>query len=552
MFVIAFGLFFQSVRIRAPWFAVLSEGHHQWLSASSLKFTRNWYREGPWTLQFALLENPRSIEFSGLKSREIYPSYPPGAVVPIYLISLISQQEPTPRLLMTYNLLNHFLIALMLSLIVYVVLLRARVQPLPAFLLSVIPSAFYLFLRGPFYWHQNVFFADQAVILPFVVLVFLEVLRPGTRDPGLRGLLVCFQGIVLFYGTLTDWLFLLAILVVFALRVLSEPRPVNIRKMVLSSFLFWLPVAMALLLFFLQLWSLGVLGQLVEKFMSRSGFIDPDGILAEGFFQLFWKGHLASALVGVHRLVPVVLLWVSLAVFCWYLMARITGRATREAQLVGNTVGMLLVPCFLQVYLLRNHSVVHDFSALKFAVPFAVIPFVLLPVLVLCLLRVELSEVFLRESRWRVGPASVLLGLLALTTLYVVDSHGRFRPMFPTPNRDYAVVGRFINNNTGFNDVVFSPDFEIPANPPQWVSHTMKRVYKVDSVSDIRSKVAHITEPFEVNLLLKGPSPNSMPEGLRQIAGAAYECRRDTHLTLYKVTKAAFLSLVHPEAELAK
>ncbi|QUV78575.1 hypothetical protein [Chloracidobacterium thermophilum] len=51
--------------------------------------------------------------------------------------------------------------------------------------------------------------------------------------------------------------------------------------------------------------------------------------------------------------------------------------------LAGWTMALITVPCFLQVYALRNHSAIHDFSALKFSLVIAVVPFVLLPVTLL-------------------------------------------------------------------------------------------------------------------------------------------------------------------------
>ena len=46
---------------------------------------------------------------------------------------------------------------------------------------------------------------------------------------------------------------------------------------------------------------------------------------------------------------------------------------------------MLLVPCIIQVMVFSNHSIVHDFSMLKFSVPLATIPFVLLPIMIFLL-----------------------------------------------------------------------------------------------------------------------------------------------------------------------
>jgi len=61
LFSINLLVFQYTVDIREPWHGELSSGHHQWLSGSTLKFAKNWYRDGPLNLGFTLLENPSSI-----------------------------------------------------------------------------------------------------------------------------------------------------------------------------------------------------------------------------------------------------------------------------------------------------------------------------------------------------------------------------------------------------------------------------------------------------------------------------------------------------------
>ncbi len=76
-------VFTYTVEIRELWFGGLSDGRHQRLTGSTLKFSEYWYQEGPVNLKSAMLENPRSIEFPALSSRDPYTSYPPGVVLPI-------------------------------------------------------------------------------------------------------------------------------------------------------------------------------------------------------------------------------------------------------------------------------------------------------------------------------------------------------------------------------------------------------------------------------------------------------------------------------------
>jgi len=59
---LTFVCFMYTVEIRSPWFGELSDDRHQWLSGSTLKFSKNWYGEGPLNLGFTMLDEPASIE----------------------------------------------------------------------------------------------------------------------------------------------------------------------------------------------------------------------------------------------------------------------------------------------------------------------------------------------------------------------------------------------------------------------------------------------------------------------------------------------------------
>jgi hypothetical protein len=540
-------IFSYTVSIRSPWFGTMSDGHHQWLSGSTLKFAKNWVRDGAFRLGFSMVENPRSVEFPTFRSREIYLSYPPGTVVPIFLLSRLVGHEPTPGLLMAYNLANHFLITLILALTLYVTLLRINLKVFQAFGLSLVPIIFYLLLPGPLYWHQNVFFADQAIILPFVMLIFLEVLRRGQTSNCIRTSVYIFQALVLFYGTLTDWLFVFVALVTFIIRLFSEERNPGLPEFGRMSVSFLWPVAAALVLFTLQLASLGVLHNLVEKFMFRTGFGEEGAGYISSFFDQFWIDHLGTAFKSSKSMVPAIFLWLNLAVFFYYAVRRVLGGVTEEAILIGDLVGMLLLPCFLQVYALRNHSVIHDFSALKFAPALATIPLVLLPILLLCLFRIDVAGLLVKgfrlpigSSKFRVAGALLPAIPVALSAAYVIDCHNSCLSFFPKPNYEFCDVGGFVARNTDFRDVVFSQDLEVPINPPQWLSYTMKRVYKTNSILGILEVLRPINDDYVVNIFVKDVR-GSIPEEFKRLLNRAeHPSRREGSFVLYKISKACF------------
>ncbi len=81
------------------------------------------------------------------------------------------------------------------------------------------------------------------------------------------------------------------------------------------------------------------------------------------------------------------------------------------------------------------------------------------------------------------------------------------RFFFPPINNNFEVIGDSIQKNTGYNDI-FSPNFEIPENPPQQLAYSMKRVYKMNSPNDLQAiiKKLKLKGYNGVFMFLKSPS----------------------------------------------
>lgn len=552
LLVLTVGSFSYSVHVRAPWRNTLSADHHQWLSGSTVKFARNWYAEGASALGFLMLELPRSVEFPTVESRQPYLSYPPGAVILFYLATGLFGKEPMPAELMTFNLANHFLIALVLALMVFCFLRQIGGAMGGAFGLAIVPVLIELLLPGPLYWHQNVYFADQAVILPFALVVFLEVLRPQLHTQSGRLLLGAAQACILFLGMLTDWLFAFVALTVYVKRLAHGELGKGVLAFVRASATFWLPVAVALGLFAYQLARYNALNGLVRIFLFRAG-LEPVGAgYARRFSEVFWRQYIPAA----YGEWATILLWGGLALVALAtIYASIQRWRTQPIdQCVSRTaslMGVLLVPCFLQVYAFRNHSMIHDFSTVKFALPFATVPFVLAPVLVAAFFGTDLTRIYVThlsitrtesprrvEPRWPVPVVVLLLVLVAI--VYTTREHPRFHEFFPQPNPEFAAIGEFLNKETEYRDIVFSPTLEIKSMPPQQLAYAMKMVYRVDSVAAIRQKLDTLGDAdYVVDILVPGDEEIAVPD-LRKLAAAAYDIRENEGYRLYKVSRAEF------------
>ncbi len=550
LFTITIGIFQYTVRIRKPWFGTLSTKHHQRNSVKELLYSKNWYREGALNLKFVMVKNPKSIEFPTLLSREPYISYPPGAVLPIYIISKIRRHEPTISLLMKYNLLNHFFIAFFISLIIFFFLLQLKFSYLNSFILSLVPISLELLLPAPLYWHQNVFFTDQAVILPFVLFVFFEVIRGSIKSRKIATITNFFQSLVLFYGFLTDWLFVFIALTVYIKRIFNGEIRKDFNPFIKMSLKYWFPALLALFLFAFQLYSLPAFSNIIERFLFRTGLNVRGAGYIVNFYNRFWEGHIAKG----YGEVAIGLLWMSLFLFILsfiYIGFQHFHKRQVEERIKKtlSLISILLIPCFLYTYFFRNNSWIHDFSALKFSIPLATVPFILIPILIFSFLKIDLTNLSLglrisyknqkKEVEFKL-PVMILC-IIILFGIYLKNEHPRFKSFFPYPDKSLEKIGEFISSNTQYKDVIFSPNFEISIKGSTLLCYSMKRVYKIDSIFDIYTKTNEIDNNFEINIFSIDKTISINNHGIKELISMAYDIKQIDNLYLSKIRKGDFL-----------
>ncbi len=483
-------VFDYTVEIRKPYFGEFSAEHHVWSTASTLIFAKNWYYEGPLNLKFVMFENPRSIEFQNLTSREPYLCYLPGSIVPIYSLSVITGQEPNVPLIMNYNLFNHFLIAFLLSLMIFIFLRQIKVDIINSFLFATLPIFLELLLPSPLYWHQNVYFADQAVILPFVLYIFLEVIIDGTKNRYTRGLFIL-QNLVLFYGFLTDWLFVFVALTVYLKRVIEGRIKFNkkIRIFLKESFKFWFMPIIAVIIFIYQIFSLDRFARVYNRLIFRTGITNNGENVPHlsHLIETFIKGYGEIGLYAICFALSIVIL-----VLLFILLEKLLKKDTDfKIKRICALMSILLIPCLLQIFTFNNHSLLHPFSLLKLSVPLSTIPFVLAPISLYLILKsnIKIPNIKLnlpKNLKVDVGLLLIFLLVSSAASIYLVNEHPNYKEYrFKVAKPHYNLLGSSIRENTNYDDIVFSPNLEIRPNPPKQISYSMKRVYKINSTEDI-------------------------------------------------------------------
>ena len=504
-------LFAQSMQTRQLWmqptYSIDSQhicpgcsSMYEWLTAHALIHVNNWLQENPWQLRFALFHTPHAIEAQTLDQRIYYGSYPPGAILPLYvMISVLSLFEPELRhdrtmqlrLIMAWNHAYHMLLALVLCFIVYQTLRRSGCDVLNATLMACTPAIVQYSNAHSLFWFNLIYSFDQAVLLPCALYVWLEQARQEGGNVSWKGKTA--QALLAFYGTLTDWLFVFFALVVYLLRLvegrIALPRGRQASWHFLrGSFLFFLPslVAVALWLYQVQLFSSP--SMLGAKLSSRMGLDIPTftlwtEALLSGMFLWPELGYGASG---------VALLYIAfyLAVRVWW---RERSGAKTAAYQVANCYLLLWVPCLAHVLFFVFHSWDHLLSSLKFSLPLSVL-FALLPHM---LIRVPPRVLFQLKQRPVYVTTAVVL--MAAVSFGYVRSREATR-FFSLPDPGFAHTGNFIRTNTVWQDVVFSREAVAPIAPPQMQSLAGRVVHVVTNLDHVYQLVQNITADFTIKI----------------------------------------------------
>ena len=106
--------------------------------------------------------------------------------------------------------------------------------------------------------------------------------------------------------------------------------------------------------------------------------------------------------------------------------------------------------------------------------------------------------------------------MFAAVSSYVIYENPNYKSFFPGINNNFKIIGDSIAKNTGYNDIIFSPDFEIPENPPQQLAYSMKRVYKVNSPQALENKIKNlkIKGNYDIVVMFLKPPSNDWKEFL--------------------------------------
>jgi hypothetical protein len=496
---------------RFPYIHQLPVFDLDYITAVTLMWARNWWIEGPWHMLFSMPYAPLSVETATPDLRfGMYQSWPPGAVVSLYLVAKLTNTEPNITMVNWLNVAGHGLIALFLALAGYVVAGILRRPRIDRVALAILAACLVLFPRGPVYFFSQVYTFDTHIVVFYALLVFVAALEVAAASRASATRWYVAQLAILVSGLFVDWLFYFVYAVWFVLRWwgsraeyrrrLGRNETVALVLLPVATFATFLVWRMATPGSIAAKDGIGAsLHELLWKLVFRLGNTDDHPVS----FGIFWRPFYEAHRVMYWNDAPILIFGGFLA--CIVLFAILFAYARTEPKLRSTYFGLFgvfllsIVPAYLQLVFFKQHTFIHPWSIAKVVVPLAMVPGVFLPLLLVAALD-QWQKLPARRARTMVSSLGVLafavwLGAQAWPAqpTYLI---GRVEP-------GNAVPWLTIQDRTTYADVVVSPDLEaVPFGI--YAAVAGKVVYKINSFADIDRTVSHVCEPFNVVVVRKG------------------------------------------------
>jgi hypothetical protein len=508
----------------------------------------NWIYEGPASIHFMMPYLPLSIESPDLQYRsELYRSYPPGALVPVYLLSILGRGAPSISVLSTYDLICHAVLVAAIFGAVFVVtagVARAVTRSDAASfwssaLLASSSAIFMTIASGPAYFFARVYVWDVAVLPWFGLALLMDALYAVNRNSRkTASIALALQMIVFTAGLWTDWLMVIVIFVWIAMRIVEH---LLLERSAISA---WRAIGLAILTFVINLalifaWrilagleqagDLGVLGELqrtVYKFFYRAGLTNEDAVSSQDFFlQLKFNllSYFSISLRQLEILMAASLLCVLLALALSKLV-----RLRDAVWPLASLAPLAALPPVAYLCLLPQHAYYHDFTILKFAIPIAVLVLALAPAAVAAVVATVADLHFQLPARGREVIFSIVACGTAISGIYFsMTRYDTAQQHFPPIRGEIGALGTVIGRNVEYADVVFSPQFEIAYMTEEsgFSRKIVRRSTDVDK--DLPTVTSYVCAPFNLVVVSDG---TDMPKR----ATPPSEIARDSGLVFYR------------------
>lgn len=461
------------------------------ITSFSARVVNNWLTDGITNDRFVMYQDFPSVEFEGNNKRSVYLSYPPGSLVPLYFMARITgQKEVSIGLIKYFVQIEYYLAIFLLGFFFYVCLRFLKIKSrLFIIVLPVILSVLWAFLPYNVYYMNNVYFADEAVILLSIVFFLIEILWYQEKFKKYSVPLQILSCFVLFIGLLTDYYFFFIAFITMGLRMIKNfqehPEKLFIHKLFFNTWPFIITIITAVALFCIQVSSIpNGLKFLALTFSIRSGSGDEWGGL-KVLINNFGNGFTVLS-------IPVLL---AVSIFC-VLFPFIRKHYSQNKQMFVYWLSMIVLSTALHTAIFMEHSIVHEFSMLKYNLVFVFIIFALIYWIYIYFETAAMDKI----KKY----SNVLIMFLFCFFAYLYVNLKDYDESFYNI-RIYAIdhsIAEFVRNNTDYYDVVYSPDYEIDCEPAssRELLISRKRIYSVSKLDEI--PLASLPGYAVVNLLI--------------------------------------------------
>lgn len=501
-------------------------------TAFSVNIVNNWLVDGIANHKFIMHADYDSVEFENNNNRVIYASYPPGSLMPLYFIAKAAgKNEISIGFVKRFVQFEYYLSMVFLGLIFYICLqiieIKSRIFiiALPVFL-----SSLWAFLPFNLYYMKNVYFVDQAVILLSIMFFLIEIALYIKRVKQYEMILQILSGLVMFAGILTDYYFFTIAFVALFFRVINafqrNPGKSPFHNLFSSTWILIVSVISAAALFFIQLLRVpDGLRLLMITFLMRAGHGEEYGGI-----QLLATHHFNVGFSGIF--LPVLIIVTFICLMYPFLRYKVD----QKKQMIFDWLSIITLSSVLHTAILREHSIIHEFSMLKYNLVFV---FIIFFFMCLIFFNSHVREVF-GKRKYSSIIVILMIFLIGSSFIRMNNYNNEFYNKRIFTKKDHSIAN-FIRENTDYYDVIYSPDYEIYWSNTPDLAIARKRVYKISNLQGV--PMSGLPDHAVINILIsKETLKNEEWSFLKKKDVSVKET--DT-FCLFKYPKPSFQDIIH-------
>lgn len=349
-------------------------------TAVSLYNVNRWLRDQTPFWKWMVYAYPKSIEYGDhlFRVREI--AYFPSSWLPLYMAGKMTGGHATLSAAQVLMMSAHLIWAVFLGLAVFFAL-----KPLaPLWVTAVSATVSGCLILGGSSSLRYMFFSywpDFLVLPLYTATVALETYRIGcfAEEPHPAHMFSrtdLLLGVLLFVGSLTDWLFVILALCLWCLRLgLGFCMQRGIRWLLRETAVWGIPCGLAAAVFLTWSYSQDTFIELFAKFFLHAGVTAGNEPEAE-FWRRVWLRYIPANLGAPSPYLLPAFLVFSVVFPCFVALYGLKSRAQRSNSMrywpMSVMVFLISVPCLGHTLLFRDHALEVPYSGLKFLMPWAV------------------------------------------------------------------------------------------------------------------------------------------------------------------------------------